>query len=160
MRAAAAPPFRPAIRKLHPSGPMLVVLDFLQLVGSEPVVMGALLICESGSVRRHTAAVTLPISMAQLYSSSRAPRAASTRCCRRCKGRGSDHTPVPGARRAGTYDTEPRCPDGCRQESGEIEYAAESQTVPIRWPTPLDNGERPSSAPYPSAVMGHQAGWR
>lgn len=143
------------IRKRHPTGPMLVVLDFLQLVGSEPVAFGSAPDLRERIGRASYAGVhvanTLGASVVLISSSARAHYGL---LAGDVKSAGLTTCTVPG--HAGPVRTilGPDALLGLGKESGEIEYSAESQTVLVKWPAPLDNGERVVIAAVPKLRYG------
>lgn len=143
------------IRKLHPTGPMLVVLDFLQLVGAEPVQFGGQPDLRERIGRASYAGVhvanTLGASVVLISSSARTNYGILGGDS---KGAGLVTNELPG--RTGPTRTilAPDVLMGLGKESGEIEYSAESQTVLMKWPAALENGERVVIAAIPKLRYG------
>ncbi|HEX2871664.1 MAG TPA: replicative DNA helicase [Polyangiaceae bacterium] len=143
------------IRKAHPTGPFLVVLDFLQLVGAdaderrspdlrEKIARAAY--CGVHVANKYGAAVVLISSAARDKYSLLAGDV---------KAAGISTRGVPGRIEPVRTILNPDALIGVGKESGEIEFAASSQTVLIRWPAPLDNGERAIIAAVPKLRYGH-----
>ncbi|HKY39258.1 MAG TPA: DnaB-like helicase C-terminal domain-containing protein [Polyangiaceae bacterium] len=131
------------IRKLHPSGPLLVVLDFMQLVGAEPVEFG-----RAPDIREKISkAAYCGVHVANKYGAavvmiSSAARDKYALLAGDVKAAGLTTRQVPGFVEPARTIMNPDALIGIGKESGEIEFAAESQTVLIRWPALLDNGEK------------------
>lgn len=131
------------IRKAHPTGPMLVVLDFLQLVGAELGDAG-----RPPELRERIArAAYCGVHIANKYGASVVLVSSSARdkyalLAGDVKAAGFANRRIPGFIEPVRTILNPDALIGVGKESGEIEYAAESQTVLVRWPAPLDNGEK------------------
>ncbi len=131
------------IRKKHPSGPLLIVLDFLQIVGAdaddngrtpelrEAIKRAAYMGTHVGN--KYGASVVLVSSAAR----DKYGLLAST-----CEQAGLVSRKIPGFFEPRRTILNPDCLLGLGKEAGEIEYAAESQSVLIRWPAELDTSER------------------
>jgi hypothetical protein len=131
-----------SIRKLHPAGPLLVVLDYLQLVGDdvgsferrpdtrERISDAA--IKARDVARRYGAAVLVISSAARAHYGLLASDA---------KEAGLVTRQVPGRFAPIRTILRPSVLLGLGKESGETEYSGDSVTVLIRWPTPLPSGE-------------------
>jgi hypothetical protein len=131
------------LRKLYPAGPLLVVLDFLQLVGAEAAVLGPHPDLRERIGRAAYAGVhvanTYHASVVLISSSARdkyALLAGDTR------NAGFTTCTMPGHVEAVRTIMNPDALMGLGKESGEIEFSAESQTVLVKWPVPLESGER------------------
>lgn len=130
------------IRKEHPTGPMLIVLDFLQLVGAE---------ADNGRMpelrERIARAAYAAVHVANIYSASVVLISSTARAnYGKFGGADTDLTnfttrEVPGLFKRHRSLKSPDALVGAGKESGEIEYAVESQTVLVRWPTRLESGE-------------------
>lgn len=143
-----------AMRREHPSGPLLVVLDFLQIVGNDPTPDGRQPDLRESIKRASYVGQYLGnkygASVVLISSAARDKYAllAST-------ADGAGLTVTDSGRRT---ILNPDMLLGLGKESGEIEYASESQTVLLRWPKPLDNGEKLIVAAVPKLRYG-PPGW-
>lgn len=132
------------IRDDHPSGPMLIVLDFLQLVGADDEDGGR----RQPELRERIArAAYAAVHVANTYSAA-VVLISSTARNNYSKLGGSDADlanfitrEVPGLYKRQRTLKSPDALVGSGKESGEIEYAVESQTVLVKWPTRLETGE-------------------
>lgn len=146
------------IRKLYPTGPFLVVLDFLQLVGAEVDER------RSHELREKIArAAYCGVHVANKYGAavvliSSAARDKYSLLAGDVKAAGITTRGIPGRVEPVRTILNPDALIGVGKESGEIEFAATSQTVLIRWPAPLENGERAVIAAVPKVRYGH-ASW-
>lgn len=128
------------LRAAHPAaGTLLLVVDFLQLVGDEAGQSKRELRERIGRAAYQAREVARRYDATVLLVSSAARDNYKT-LSSECK-----------EARLGTVKTElgirrtifnPDVLVGLGKESGEIEYAADSVTVLVRWPQALDNGER------------------
>jgi replicative DNA helicase len=128
------------LRAAHPNaGTLLLVVDFLQLVGDETGQSKRELRERIGRAAYQAREVARRYDAAVLLVSSAARDNYKT-LCSECKDAhlGTVKTTV-GQRRT---IFNPDVLVGLGKESGEIEYAADSVTVLVRWPQPLDNGDR------------------
>jgi len=131
------------IRRQHPTGPLLVVLDFLQLVGAEAAEYG-----RTADLREKIAkAAYSGVHVANQFGAavvliSSAARDKYALLAGDMKAAGITTRNVPGRVDSVRTILNPDALIGVGKESGEIEYAAESQTVLVRWPAPLENGEK------------------
>jgi replicative DNA helicase len=146
------------IRKEHPTGPILVVLDFLQLVGEDfdpngrhrdlRERIGRAAYAGTFAANKYGAAVVLVSSTARgNYGMGSIMESA-----------GLVSRPLPGHVEPVRTILNPEPLLGIGKESGEIEYSAESQSVLIRWPAPLDNGESAVILAVPKLRYGAR-GW-
>jgi hypothetical protein len=143
------------IRQAHPSGPMLVVLDFLQLVGAEPTSHGP-----SPDLRERIARASYAgVHVANNFGASVALISSCARdkynlLASDAKGAALSTQRLPGdlSPRRTILNTDALI--GVGKESGEIEFSSESQTVLIKWPRPLENGERCVIAAVPKLRYG------
>lgn len=132
------------IRKDHSKGPMLIVLDFLQLVGAE---------LQDGSPRmpelreRIARAAYVAVHVANTYGASVVLISSTARSNYGAFG-GKDTDlgnfitrEVPGLFKRQRTLKNPDALVGAGKESGEIEYAVETQTVLVKWPARLESGE-------------------
>jgi replicative DNA helicase len=126
-------------RVAHPVGPLLVVLDFLQLIGANEgervdlrEKIGRTAYVARQVAREFAASVLLISSTARdkysLLNSAMKEAGLSTM---RAQHGGSVKTII-----------NPHVLVGLGKESGEIEFACDSVTVMSKWPTRLDNGDR------------------
>lgn len=132
------------IRKVHPSGPMLIVLDFLQLVGAEAAENGRMPDLRERIARAAYAAV----HVAHKYQASVVLISSTSRANYGRFGGGAETDlknfttrEVPGLYKKQRTLQSPDALVGAGKESGEIEYAVESQTVLVKWPMKLETGE-------------------
>lgn len=132
-----------SVRKQYPSGPLLVVLDYLQLVGDEPSAgferrpdlrerISDAAVKARNVARRFDASVVLISSAARSHYGLLASDA---------KDAGLTTRKVAGYFSPVRTISRPSVLLGLGKESGETEYSADSVTALIRWPAPLDNGE-------------------
>jgi hypothetical protein len=137
------------VRMDHPTGPLLVVLDYLQLVGDEPGAerrtdmrerISDAMMKARDVARRFDAAVLVISSTARtqygLLASDVKEAGLATRTM-----------PEHFARLRTILN--PSVLIGLGKESGETEYCADSLTVLIRWPTLLASGEKAIIAANP-----------
>lgn len=143
------------IRKQHPTGPLLVVLDFLQIVGAElddsgrqPDLREAIKRAAyvGTFIGNQFGAATVLVSSA---ARDKYGLLAST-----ADSAGLGTMKIPGRQAPVRTVMHPEALIGLGKEAGEIEYAAESQTVLIRWPKPLENGEKAIIAAVPKLRYG------
>ncbi len=132
-----------AIRKRHPAGPMLIVLDFLQLVGAEATENGRTPELRERIGRAAYAAVhagnRFNAAVVLISGTARSNYGAFG-------GKDTDLNnfitrEIPGRYKRQRTLKNPDALLGAGKESGEIEYSVESQTVLVRWPTRLETGE-------------------
>lgn len=146
------------IRKEHPTGPILVVLDFLQLVGEDfdpsgrhrdlRERIGRAAYAGTFAANKYGAAVVLVSSTARgNYGMGGIMESA-----------GLVSRPLPGHVEPVRTILNPEPLLGIGKESGEIEYSAESQSVLIRWPALLENGESAVILAVPKLRYGAR-GW-
>lgn len=154
--ASRLPKLAEQLRAKHPDGPVLFVVDFLQLVGAEADESGKRLelrerIAQASYMARECAR-KYGVSV-QLISSS--ARNNYGTLAGDLKEAGLSITPMPKAYE-GKAKTIKR-PDvlvGLGKESGEIEFAADSVTTLIKLSEPLDNGESVVIAAVPKVRCG------
>ncbi len=132
------------IREQHPTGPMLIVLDFLQLVGAEAAENGRMPDLRERIARAAYAAV----HVANKHSASVVLISSTSRANYGKFGGGAETDmknfitrEVPGLYKRQRTLQSPDALVGAGKESGEIEYAVESQTVLVKWPVKLETGE-------------------
>jgi replicative DNA helicase len=129
------------MRKAHPKGPLLAVVDFLQLVGREADAGSQDLrerIGEAAYMATH-AANTYDVAIQLISSTARDKYALLDSSLSEA---GLATAPGPGGVGRVRTILKPGVLVGLGKESGEIEYSASSVTVLSRWPTRLDNGEK------------------
>jgi len=137
------------LRREHPTGPGLVIVDYLQLCGGDQRDLrervGATAYAGRAMAREHGLAVELVSSVARdkygLLSS--AVETAGL-------GFGDAHGSAGKVR----IVKNPDALIGLGKESGEIEFAADSQTVLVRWPGELDDGRTLTLAVVPKVRLG------
>jgi replicative DNA helicase len=138
------------IRKLHPDGPLFVVLDFLQLVGAEPTAFGGTPDVRERISRASYAAVHVANTFgAAVNLISSAARDKYGTLAGDAGAAGLSTTPMLGYVDPVRTIRNPDALIGLGKESGEIEFAAETQTVLIKWPVLLESGERAVLAALP-----------
>lgn len=140
------------MRKDHPRGPLLVVLDYLQLIGDEPGEfqrrpdlrerIGSAAYQARDVSRRYDASILLISSAARNHYGLLAGDFAQAGLATR-KGR--------------RIITHPHVLVGLGKESGEIEYSSDTSTVLLRWPAPLDNGESAIIVAVPKVRAGPES---
>lgn len=143
------------LRKAHPSGPLLIVLDYLQLVGQEPATDGRAAdvrqrIADAAYMtrdvaRRFDAAVVVVSSAARTSYGLLASDAAEA---------GLITSRLAGFSRPVRTIARPHVLVGLGKESGEVEFSADTVTVLIKWPGRLDNGERAIVVAVPKVRAG------
>ena len=145
-----------AMRKAHPKGPLLAVVDFLQLVGREASTgsqdlrerIGEAAYMATHAANTYDAAIQLISSTARdkyaLLDSSLSEAGLCT-------------VPAPGGIGRVRAILKPGVLVGLGKESGEIEYSASSVTVLSRWPTRLENGEKLIIAAVPKLRWGPES---
>ena len=131
-----------AMRKAHPQGPAQIVLDYLQLMGDDAGTferrldlrerVGNAAYAAREIARRYDIAVKVISSVARAHYGLLASSAEAAGLIRR---------PVPGHVEPVRTIASPDTLIGLGKESGEVEFSADSVTVLVKWPTPLDNGE-------------------
>jgi hypothetical protein len=135
---------------------MLIVLDYLQLVGDEPDAprRGELRqrVADAAYVtrdvaRRFDAAVVVVSSSARNHYGVLAGDAAEA---------GLITAKAPGFAESVRTIAHPHVLIGLGKESGDLEFSADTVTVLIRWPTPLDNGERAIIVAVPKVRAGFE----
>jgi hypothetical protein len=129
------------IRRKHPSGPMLVVLDYLQLVGEERrgefqraqdlrERIGGAAYVASEAARRYEAAIVIVSSTARSHYGLLASDAKDAGLVIESAAYGRQKKIL-----------NPSALIGLGKESGELEFAAATVTTLIRWPARMPNGE-------------------
>ncbi len=130
------------MRRAHPKGPMLMIVDFLQLIGDDPSLdrradlrerIGRAAYQARHVARTYDAAVVLVSSAARDKYGILAGKITDA---------GLGTSPLPGHVEPTRTISNPDALVGLGKESGEIEFAADSVTVLARWPVPLETGER------------------
>jgi replicative DNA helicase len=133
-----------SMRRNHPQGPMLVALDYLQLIGdeSDPLQrkpetrdrISAASMAARDVARRFDVAVLLISSAARTHYGLLASDG---------KDAGLGSLRVPGKFAPVRTIMRPNVLVGLGKESGETEFSADSVTVLLRWPASLPSGETP-----------------
>lgn len=148
-----------AARKAHPTGPLLIVLDYLQIIGDEPGDMqrrpdtrekvGSAAYAARQAARRYDAAVLVISSAARAHYGLLASDAKEAGLMVRQTRDGLGRERV---------ITHPHTLIGLGKESGEVEFSADTVTTLIRWPGQLESGETPVIAAVPKVRAG-QPSW-
>lgn len=131
------------IREDHPEGTMLIVLDFLQLVGADAEDGGR----RTPELRERIARASYAaVHVANTYNAAVVLISGTARNNYGKLGSEADLSnfvtrEVPGLFKRHRAIKNADALIGMGKESGEIEYAAESQTVLVRWPSRLESGE-------------------
>ncbi len=138
------------MRRRQPRGPILIVLDYLQLVGDEPNEfqrkpdlrerIGGAAYAARDVARRFGVSVLLISSAARNHYGLLAGDFAS-----------AGLTVRPGT---GKVIAHPYVLQGLGKESGELEFSLDTNTVMLRWPARLDNGEAVILAASPKVRAG------
>jgi len=133
-----------AMRKAHPTGPIMIVLDYLQLIAAEPDERRRVELRERiGQIASlgHALAVDHDAAIVVVSSTARGNYGAL----------GGDAVKAAGITMVKSRDgsfamrkvvLNPDVLVGAGKESGEIEASADSVTVLVKWPSLLDTGER------------------
>ncbi len=129
------------MRAEHPSGPMLIVLDYLQLIGDDPAEGGRRRelrerIGSAAYAARHVAN-TYDVAIVVISSAARTHYGL---LASDAKEAGLVSKRLPGFHGPTKTIRNPEVLVGVGKESGELEYAADTVTALIRWPAQLDNG--------------------
>lgn len=145
-----------AMRKAHPAGPMLIVLDYLQLVGDEPREferrpdirerIGGAAYAARDVARRFDAAVLVVSSAARAHYSLLANAAGEA-------GLSTTNAGLGGKIKTIAY---PHVLLGLGKESGEVEFSADTVTVLAKWPSPLENGSTAVLCTVPKVRWGKE----
>lgn len=131
-----------AMRGKHPTGPLLVVLDYLQLVGDEVTAfdrrpdlrerIGSAAYAARDVARRYDASVLVVSSVARAHYGLLAGDVREA---------GLVSREQPGQLGRSRSILNPHVLVGLGKESGELEFSADTVTVLVRWPAPLESGE-------------------
>lgn len=145
-----------AMRKTHPAGPMLIVLDYLQLVGDEPREferrpdlrerIGGAAYAARDVARRFDAAVLVVSSAARAHYGLLANAAGEA-------GLSTTNTGLGGKVKTIAH---PHVLVGLGKESGEVEFSADTVTVLVKWPTALENGSTAVLCTVPKVRWGKE----
>mgnify|MGYP000877266274 CR=1 FL=1 len=131
-----------ALREKHPDGPILVVLDYLQLIAAEPDPQGRSELRERiGAAAYLGRAIAVKYNAAIVIVSSTARANYSLLSGDAIRAAGITMQPQGDSFALRKVVLNPDALVGAGKESGEIEAAADSVTVLLKWPTLLD-GER------------------
>lgn len=140
------------MRMDHPTGPMLIVLDYLQLVGDEPAEfqrrpdlrerIGRAAYQARDVSRRFDVAVLMISSAARNHYGLLAGDFDQAGLTTRKGHRAILH---------------PHVLLGLGKESGELEFSADTSTVLLRWPVPLENGETAILVAVPKVRAGPES---
>lgn len=131
-----------ALRRAHPSGPLLIVVDFLQLLSDDPLAERRTDLRERiGSAAYMARHVAREYGVAVWLISS-AARDKYSLLAGQLKTAGIGTARAPGCIEPKRVLFNPDALVGLGKESGEIEFAADTVTVLARWPAPLETGER------------------
>lgn len=140
------------MRKDHPRGRMLIVLDYLQLVGDEPAEfrrrpdlrerIGSAAYLARDVARRFDVAVLMISSAARNHYGLLAGE--------------FDHAGLT-TRNGHRAILHPHVLVGLGKESGELEFSADTSTVLLRWPVALDNGEAAILVAVPKVRAGAES---
>lgn len=144
-----------AARAKYPTGPLLLVLDYLQLIGSDQAeferrpelreLVGRAAYAARDVARRFDAAVVVVSSAARSHYGLLASDAKEAGLCTR---------KVPGLFEPIRTIAHPHVLVGLGKESGEVEFSADTVTALIRWPAPLENGARAVICAVPKVRCG------
>jgi hypothetical protein len=144
-----------AMRQRHPSGPLHVVLDYLQLVGDEPAAferrpdtrekIGSAAYAARDVARRYDASVQVVSSAARTHYGLLASDA---------KEAGLASRRTPDGLATERVILHPHTLVGLGKESGEVEFSADTVSVLIRWPGQLESGETPVVLAVPKVRYG------
>jgi hypothetical protein len=147
------------LRRQHTKGPILVVVDFLQLISDEPDQHGRRLDVRERVGRASYLArdVARRFGVSVLLISS-AARDKYSLLGSDLKEAGLCTKPLSNGHGSRRTIMRPDCLIGLGKESGEIEFSADSVTVLARWPVALDNGEALYICAVPK-VRYRGAGW-
>jgi hypothetical protein len=141
------------LRRKHPTGPALIVLDYLQLVGDEPVDfqrrpdlrerIGGAAYAARDIARRYDVAVWLISSAARTHYGLLAGDFQAAGLHTKTSSFGTEK-----------IITHPHVLMGLGKESGEIEFSADTSTVLLRWPARLEDGSSVVLAAVPKVRAG------